>query len=63
MTFPLSAELLSRLPRRPDWRYERIDGEAVLSPRPRPLHLRRAVSLPVLEADVDLEVRDLDVHL
>jgi GNAT superfamily N-acetyltransferase len=60
MRFPLSSELLLRLPRHPDWRYERINGEAFLSPRPRPLHLRRPTALPVPETRVNAEVRELD---
>jgi len=61
MRFPLSAELLRRLPRHPDWRYERIDGEVWLSPRARPLHLRRLTALPVPQTRVNAEVRELDV--
>lgn len=59
--FPLSAELLLRLPRHPDWRYELVDGEAVISPRPHPLHLRRANALPVPDTSVNAEVRGLDL--
>jgi hypothetical protein len=59
--FPLSAELLRRLPRHPDWRYELIDGAAFLSHRPRPLHLRRSTAVPVPETSLDIEVRELDV--
>jgi len=62
MRFPLSTELLWRLPRHPDWRYERIDGEAVLSPRPRPLHLRRPTGLPVPMTGANAEVREFDVR-
>lgn len=58
--FPLSAELLRRLPRHPDWRYELLDGQAVLSPRPRPLLLRRGTDLPVPDVPIDVEVRALD---
>jgi GNAT superfamily N-acetyltransferase len=61
MRFPLSSELLQRLPRHPDWRYERIDGEAVLSLRPRPLHLRRLTALPVPEMSAAAEARELDM--
>jgi GNAT superfamily N-acetyltransferase len=59
--FPLSVELWRRLPRHPDWRYELIDGQALLSPRSRPLHLRRPTALPVPRTRVDAEVRELDV--
>lgn len=61
MRFPLSLDLLTRLPRHPDWKYELIDGEALLSPRPRPLVLRRptAVAVPaVLVSGAD--VRPID---
>jgi GNAT superfamily N-acetyltransferase len=47
MRFPLSPDLWQRLPRHPDWKYERVDGEAWLSSRPRPLLLRRSTSLAV----------------
>jgi len=60
MRFLLSTELLQRLPRHPDWRYERIDGEAVLSPRPRPLHLRRPTDLPVPKTQSNADVREFD---
>ena len=58
--FPLSAELLHRLPRHPDWRYELLDGQAFLSPRPRPLLLRRGADIPVPDVPIDIEVRVLD---
>lgn len=61
MRFPLPVELFRRLLRHPDWRYERIDGEALLSPGPRPLHLRRPTALPVPQTRVNAEVRELDV--
>jgi GNAT superfamily N-acetyltransferase len=60
MRFPFSIELLRRLPRHPDWRYEFFDGQAVLSPRSRPLDLLRPTALPILEARLDVEVRALD---
>jgi hypothetical protein len=47
MRFPLSPDLLQRLPRHPDWKYEMIEGEAWLSSRPCPLHLCRPTSLAV----------------
>jgi GNAT superfamily N-acetyltransferase len=47
MRFPFSPDLFQRLPRHPDWKYERVDGEAWLSSRPRPLLLRRSTSLAV----------------
>jgi GNAT superfamily N-acetyltransferase len=50
--FPLSLEDLLRLPRHPDWRYELIDGEALLSPRPRPLCFRRPTGMAVEGAPV-----------
>ncbi len=56
--FPLPADLLRRLPRHPDWKYERIDGEAWLSPRPRPLRFLRATDLPVTTTPCgDIEIR------
>ncbi|MDQ3632580.1 MAG: GNAT family N-acetyltransferase [Actinomycetota bacterium] len=47
MRFPFSVELLLRLPRHPDWKYELVDGEAWLSPRPRPLGFVRRTNVPV----------------
>lgn len=59
--FPLSSDLLRRLPRHPDWKYEMIDGEVLLSPRPRPLLLRRRTDLAVPSASVgDAEIRIVD---
>jgi hypothetical protein len=59
--FPLSSDLLRRLPRHPDWKYEMIDGEVLLSPRPRPLLLRRRTDLAVPAASVgDAEIRIVD---
>lgn len=57
MQFPLSLDLLMRLPRHPDWRYELIEGEALLTPRPQPLGFRRSTdaalpAAPACEADV-----------
>ena len=61
MQFPLAADLLARLPRNPEWKYERIGGQACLSYRPRPLEFRRATDLPVGPlADADVEIRMLD---
>lgn len=58
MQFPLSLELLHRLPRHPDWRYELVDGEAWLSPRPRPLGFVRSTAVPVPTAPTPgVEVR------
>jgi GNAT superfamily N-acetyltransferase len=59
--FPFSIELFLRLPRHPDWKYEFLNGHAVLSPRPRPLALRRLTALPVTQSRPDIEVRALDV--
>ena len=59
--FPLSRELLDRLPRHPDWRYERFDGEVWLSHRPRPLELRRPTTLPVPQSCANAKLRELDV--
>ena len=50
MRFPLSLDLLRRLPRHPDWRYELIDGEACLSPRAHPLGFRRPTDITVSAA-------------
>jgi GNAT superfamily N-acetyltransferase len=60
MRFAFSSELMRRLPRHPDWRYEFFDGQAVLSHRSRPLHLLRPTALPIPEARLDVEVRALD---
>ena len=61
MRFPCSSELWLRLPRHPDWRYELLDGHAVLSPRPRPLALRRPTAVPVTSARLSIGVRALDL--
>src|SRR4051812_7547443 len=61
MRFPLSIELWSRLPRHPDWRYELLNGHAVLTPRPRPLALLRPTALPVTQARPGVDARALDV--
>jgi hypothetical protein len=61
MRFPLSEDLLRRLPRHPDWRYELVDGEAWLSPRPRPVRLRRPTGLAVQGATLgDADVRRIE---
>jgi GNAT superfamily N-acetyltransferase len=61
LRFPLPADLLRRLPRHPDWKYERIDGEAWLSPRPRPLWLVRSTEAPVPAArPASVDVRLVD---
>ncbi|MCP9491005.1 MAG: GNAT family N-acetyltransferase [Solirubrobacteraceae bacterium MAG38_C4-C5] len=61
MRFPLSLDLLRRLPRHPDWKYELIDGEAVLSSRPRPLGFRRPTDMAVAAAPKhDAEVRAVE---
>lgn len=61
MRFPLSLDVLLRLPRHPDWRYELIAGEAFLSPRPRPLGFLRPTeaAVPVALAH-DAEVRAVE---
>jgi GNAT superfamily N-acetyltransferase len=61
--FPLSLDLLHRLPRHPDWKYELIEGEAWLSSRPRPLHLWRPTSLEVPAVTLSgVEVRAVDAR-
>lgn len=61
MRFPVSADVLRRLPRHPDWKYERIDGEAWLSPRPRPLWLVRSTEVPVHAAvPAGAEIRTIE---
>jgi GNAT superfamily N-acetyltransferase len=56
--FPLSLDLLLRLPRHPDWKYELIEGEAWLSPRPRPLRFRRPTDVKVPAAPAhDADIR------
>lgn len=61
MRFPISLQQWHRLPRHPDWRYELIDGHAVLSPRPRPLYLRRDTALPV-SGSSGIVVREFDAR-
>lgn len=61
MRFPLSPDLLQRLPRHPDWKYEMVEGEAWLSSRPRPLLLHRSTSLAIPAATLNgVEVRTID---
>ena len=63
MRFPLSPELLQRLPRHPDWKYEMIKGEAWLSSRPRPLRLCRPTSLAVPAVTLNgAEIRTIDAR-
>ncbi len=63
LRFPLSLDLLHRLPRHPDWKYELIEGEAWLSSRPRPLHLCRPTSLEVPAVTLSgVEVRTVDAR-
>lgn len=57
----MSLDDFLRLPRHPDWRYELIEGEALLSPRPRPLRFRRPTDVAVPGVPVqDAEVRAVD---
>ena len=58
--FPITSDLLYRLPRHPDWKYEMIEGEARLSPRPVPFRLWRPTALAVPAAPVDAEVRTIE---
>lgn len=63
MRFPLSPDLLQRLPRHPDWKYEMVNGEAWLSSRPRPLMLRRSTNLAVPAATLSgVEIRTIDAR-
>jgi GNAT superfamily N-acetyltransferase len=63
MRFPLSPDLLQRLPRHPDWKYEMVKGEAWLSSRPRPLRLRRSTSLEVPAVTLSgVEIRTIDAQ-
>jgi hypothetical protein len=59
-SFRLSRELFERLPRHPDWKYEYINGQAMLSPRPRALRLRRPTGQPVTQVRPGIEIRALD---
>ncbi len=47
MQIPMPFGRWERMPRHPDWKYEYVDGVALLSYRPRPLHVRRPTSTPV----------------
>lgn len=62
MQFPFSVELLRRLPRHPDWKYEPIEGAAWLPPRPKPLGFLRPTDLPVTGglATGNVEIRALE---
>jgi GNAT superfamily N-acetyltransferase len=63
MRFPISPDLLQRLPRHPDWKYEMIKGEAWLSSRPHPLLLSRSTSLAVPAVTLsDVEIRTIDAR-
>jgi GNAT superfamily N-acetyltransferase len=63
MRFPLSPDLLQRLPRHPDWKYAMVNGEAWLSSRPRPLMLRRSTSLDVPAVTLGVvEIRTIDAR-
>jgi GNAT superfamily N-acetyltransferase len=63
MRFPFSPDLLQRLPRHPDWKYEMIKGEAWLSSRPRPLRLCRPTSLAVPAVTLSgVEIRTVDAR-
>ncbi len=63
MRFPLAPDLLHRLPRHPDWKYEMVEGEAWLSSRPRPLLLCRPTSLAVPAMTLSgIEVRTIDAR-
>jgi len=57
------SDALWRLPRHPDWKYEMVKGEALLSSRPRPLLLHRSTSLSVPAVTLNgVEVRILDAR-
>jgi GNAT superfamily N-acetyltransferase len=63
LRFSVSSDAWWRLPRHPDWKYERINGEAWLSSRPRPLRLRRSTSLEVPAVTLSgVEIRTLDAR-
>jgi GNAT superfamily N-acetyltransferase len=63
MRLPLSPDLLQRLPRHPDWKYEVVKGEAWLSSRPRPLMLRRSTNLAVPAVTLSgVEIRTIDAR-
>jgi GNAT superfamily N-acetyltransferase len=63
MRLPLSPDLLQRLPRHPDWKYEMVKGEAWLSSRPRPLMLRRSTNLAVPAVTLSgVEIRTIDAR-
>jgi GNAT superfamily N-acetyltransferase len=63
MRFLLSPDLLQRLPRHPDWKYEMVKGEAWLSSRPRPLSLWRPTSLAVPAVTLSgVEIRTIDAR-
>jgi GNAT superfamily N-acetyltransferase len=57
------SDALWRLPRHPDWKYEMVKGEALLSSRPCPLRLRRSTSLMVPAVTLSgAEVRTIDAR-
>lgn len=52
---------LQRLPRHPDWKYELVDGELLLSHRPSSIDLVRSTALPV-KGESGPEVDLLDIQ-
>jgi hypothetical protein len=59
--FRCDSEIFRRLPRHPDFKYEFFDGQAWLSPRARPINFIRSTALPVEQAPLNAEVRELDL--
>lgn len=47
LRFPMSLDLIRRLPRHPDWKYELIEGVAYRSPRAKPIGLTRPTAVTV----------------
>lgn len=57
--FPVDLDRLLRLPRHPDWKYELIDGRALLSHRPKPLAFVRSTDRPVAHAGDPIRARPI----
>ncbi|MFQ3591963.1 MAG: GNAT family N-acetyltransferase [Gemmataceae bacterium] len=59
LRFPLSRDLFALLPRNPAYKYEYLDGQAVLSPRPRYYHALLDLESAELPYPSEMPVRPL----
>ncbi len=57
------SDAMWRLPRHPDWKYEMVKGDALLSSRPRPLLFVRSTSVAVpVVTPSGVEIRTIDAR-